>query len=308
MVSYANGFVPASALAVLDGQPGWFLRADAAAAWNAARAEVKRRTGIVLTVRGSNRTYAEQVTFYLQRHRLAQAGERVCCYWQARPYKFTGTAHAAPPGTSNHGWGLAVDVVDFGNVGNFSHPRRVAAFPILAQYGWTDTEGRGAIREPWHLVWNPSSAWAVNNPIGAGGSVSIPSIPGAPTPIEEEDMTPDQANQLKATLEHSQESRRMLGVILGYNPPANATEAAALDKLHAAGEARRMLGVLLGHNAPVDSEKGALARVWGATDEATEARRMLGVILGWQAAQGPEGAALSKLQNPTTPTTKGWHV
>lgn len=305
-MAYANGFVPASALAPLDGQPGCFLRADAAAAWNAARAEVKRRTGIVLTVRGWNRSYAEQVLFYLQRHKPWKAGLKKCCYWAGHGwYTFTGAAHAAPPGTSNHGWGLAVDVTDFGNVGNFNHPRRVKAFPILAEHGWTDTEGRGAIREPWHLVWNPSSAWAVNNPIGTGGSVSIPNIPGAPAPIEEEDMTPDQANQLRATLEHSQESRRMLGVLLGYNPPANATEATALDKLHAAGEARRMLGVLLGHNAPVDSEKDALARVWGATDEATEARRMLGVILGWQAAQGPEGAALSKLQNPTTPTTKG---
>lgn len=194
-MAYANGFVPASALAPLDGQPGCFLRADAAAAWNAARAEVKRRTGIVLTVRGWNRSYAEQVTFYLQRHRLAKAGERVCCYWQGRPYKFTGTAHAAPPGTSNHGWGLAVDVSDFGNVGNFSHPRRVAAFPILAQYGWTDAEGRGAIREPWHLVWNPSSAYAVNNPIGGNGSINIPNTPGAPAPLEKEDDLSDENTQ-----------------------------------------------------------------------------------------------------------------
>lgn len=208
-MAYANGFVPASALAPLDGQPGCFLRADAAAAWNAARAEVKRRTGIVLTVRGWNRTYAEQVLFYLQRHRLAKAGERVCCYWQERPYKFTGTAHAAPPGTSNHGWGLAVDVNDYGGVGNFSHPRRTATFPILAQYGWTDTEGRGAIREPWHLVWNPSSAWAVNNPIGTGGSVSIPTIPGRPAPIEEDDMfeTSDRA-QLQAVAKDAAESRK----------------------------------------------------------------------------------------------------
>ena len=197
MVSYANGFVPASALAPLDGQPGCSLRADAAAAWNAGRAEVKRRTGIVLSVRGWNRTYAQQVTFYLQRHVPWRAGLRKCCYWEGRGwYAFTGTAHAAPPGTSNHGWGLAVDVNDYGGVGNFSHPRRVATFPILAQYGWTDTEGRGSIREPWHLVWNPSSAYAVNNPIG-GGSAAIPTVPGRPAPLEEEDdMTPDQDARL----------------------------------------------------------------------------------------------------------------
>lgn len=189
MVTYANGFVPASALAPLDGQPGCFLRADAAAAWNAGRAEVHRRTGIILSVRGWNRSYAEQVTFYLQRHTPWRSGLRKCCYWPGHGwYAFTGTAHAAPPGTSNHGWGLAVDVTDFGNVGNFNHPRRLKAFPILAQYGWTDTEGRGSIREPWHLVWNPSSAYAINNPIGGGGSVTIPAIPGKPGPIPEDDM------------------------------------------------------------------------------------------------------------------------
>jgi hypothetical protein len=192
MVSYANGYVPASALAPLDGQPGCFLRADAANAWNRARAEVKAKTGITLMVRGWNRTYTEQVTFYLQRHRLAKAGERICCYWRGRPYKFTGTAHASPPGTSNHGWGLAVDVIDFGGVGNFTHPRRVASFPILAKHGWTDTEGRGSIREPWHLVYNPRfDTKPVSNVVGGGGSVSRPTIPGAPVPIvpeEDDDM------------------------------------------------------------------------------------------------------------------------
>ncbi|MDR7385197.1 M15 family metallopeptidase [Promicromonospora iranensis] len=156
--TYTNGNVPASILAPLDGDNygNAVLRLDAAESYNRARAEVKAKTGVVLTVRGWNRSYAEQVTFYLQRHRRAGAGDRVCCYWNGVPYVFTGTAHAAPPGTSNHGWGLAVDVVDFGGVGNFSHPRRVASIAILKKHGWTDDEGRGSIREPWHLVYNPA--------------------------------------------------------------------------------------------------------------------------------------------------------
>lgn len=156
--TYTNGHVPASILAPLDGENYGRaeLRKDAAASWNRARAEVKAKTGIVLTVRGWNRTYAEQVTFYEQRHRKARAGDRVCCRWNGVPYVFTGTAHAAPPGTSNHGWGLAVDVDDFGGVDNFNHPRRVASIAILKKHGWTDDEGRGLIREPWHLVYNPA--------------------------------------------------------------------------------------------------------------------------------------------------------
>jgi len=161
-VTYTNGNLPKRLLAPLDGNnldlPGdrAMLRLDAAASWNRARAEVERKTGIVLTVRGWNRTKAEQKTFYLQRHAKWTPGYKVCCYWDGVPYRFTGTAHASPPGTSNHGWGLAVDVVDFGSVGNFSHPRRKAAIGILKRHGWTDDEGRGSIQEPWHLVYNPA--------------------------------------------------------------------------------------------------------------------------------------------------------
>lgn len=162
--TYTNGKVPPEVLAELEprgrhGNSGTrraFLRKDAAASWNRAVADVKRRTSIDLRVRGWNRTYQEQVDFYLQRHRLARAGERACCSWRGRRYVFTGTAHAAPPGESNHGWGLAVDVVDFGAVGQWNNPRRVKAFPILAEHGWTDTEGRGRIQEPWHLVYDPT--------------------------------------------------------------------------------------------------------------------------------------------------------
>jgi hypothetical protein len=154
--TYSNGAVPAAILAPLDGQPEAALRRDAARAWNRARAEVRAATGIVLRVRGWNRTYREQVTFYLQRHRLAKAGERECCYWQGRPYVFTGIAHAAPPGTSNHGLGLAVDVADFGGVGQFAYPRRVETIGLLKRHGWTDDEGRGHIQEPWHLVYDPA--------------------------------------------------------------------------------------------------------------------------------------------------------
>jgi len=160
--TYGNGETPAAILANLEGSQGVNrtetaqLRLDAAASWNRAAADVKARTGLEVWVRGWNRTYMEQVTFYLERHTPAAAGDRVCCRWNGRGYRFTGTAHAAPPGTSNHGWGLAVDVVDFGGVGQWNHPRRVAAFPILAEHGWTDTEGRSAIQEPWHLVYDPA--------------------------------------------------------------------------------------------------------------------------------------------------------
>ena len=158
-LTYANGAVPAAVLAPLTGQPDAFLRRDAAEAWNRSRADVLARTGILLAVRGWNRTLAEQEKFFLERYQLQATGDGPyddVRWWNGRRYVRYGTAAAAIPGTSNHGWGLAVDVIDYGNVRQFDYPRRALTFPILARHGWTDTEGRGNIQEPWHLVYDPT--------------------------------------------------------------------------------------------------------------------------------------------------------
>jgi hypothetical protein len=162
-VQYANGELPKQFQAPLEGNnlalpndPA-VLRADAAESWNRARAEVLAKTGIVLTVRGWNRSLADQEKFFFQRYKAGKASP----FGDYRVYKGvrygrTNGAAAAIPGTSNHGWGLAVDVVDFGGVGQWNHPYRVAAIGILKKHGWTDDEGRGKIQEPWHLVYNPA--------------------------------------------------------------------------------------------------------------------------------------------------------
>lgn len=140
-VGYLNGRMPASLLRELkpykkhgySGTLRAYLRKDAADAWNRAQAEVQKRTGVVLAVRGWYRTFAEQSAFYNRPHKAA----------------------VAVPGYSNHGLGMAVDVRDFGGVGNFSHPRRLKSIAILKKHGFTETEGR-RVHEPWHLVYDPS--------------------------------------------------------------------------------------------------------------------------------------------------------
>lgn len=162
-VTYTNGKLPAHLLGLLDGNnlalpsdPAR-LRLDAAESWNRARAEVLDKTGYELTVRGWNRSHAEQEKFFFQRYKAGKASPFGDYRWyKGVRYGRTNGAAAAIPGTSNHGWGLAVDVVDFGAVGQWNHPRRVAAIGILKKHGWTDDEGRGKIQEPWHLVYNPA--------------------------------------------------------------------------------------------------------------------------------------------------------
>lgn len=161
-VRHVNGLVPAQILAradgsVLAGMPA-DLRKDAAASWNRARKDVLKRTGYPLGLRGWNRSLAEQSRFFHERYSVRLFGNGpyndVRWYKGARYVRVRGAA-AAIPGTSNHGWGLAIDVDNYGGVGQFNNPRRLKTYSTLARHGWSDTEGRG-IHEPWHLVYVPS--------------------------------------------------------------------------------------------------------------------------------------------------------
>ncbi|WP_418276911.1 peptidoglycan-binding protein [Isoptericola jiangsuensis] len=163
--TYRNGEVPQSILAeVLP--PGChgtsrrsraYLRRDAAESWNRAVVQVEEDTGLRLTVRGWTRTLVEQRTFFFQRYRRgARSPFRDYRKYDGATYGRVRGAAAAVPGYSNHGWGLAVDVNDFGGVGEFGNGRRCKAYPILKNHGWTETEGR-RVNEPWHLVYNPTA-------------------------------------------------------------------------------------------------------------------------------------------------------
>lgn len=157
--TYTNGNVPKALLAPLDGENygDAVLRLDAADSWNRARAEVKAKTGIVLTVRGWNRSLAEQERFFFERYsRQASGGGRFgdVRWYKGVRYVRTSGAPAAIPGTSNHGWGLAVDIDDFGAYRTAGNARSRLANPILEKHGWTDDEG-SSIGEPWHRVYKP---------------------------------------------------------------------------------------------------------------------------------------------------------
>lgn len=157
-VTYSNGNMPKKFRKALAGQSNAYLRIDAAEAWNAAREEALKETGVLLTVRGWDRTIGEQRTFFLERYEPRSSGSGPygdVRWYNGKRYVRVRGAAAAIPGTSNHGLGLAVDVVDFGSVGQFNATRRVKTIAILKRHGFTDTEGRGKIQEPWHLVYDP---------------------------------------------------------------------------------------------------------------------------------------------------------
>ena len=119
----SNGNLPASDLAPIAG--GQLAKA-AAAGYNAMNVESRKRYGVELRPTGSMssyRTFAQQQYLY---H-----------LWQ------TGQGNlAAVPGTSNHGWGLAVD---------FATPQmRSIVDAIGAKYGWSKSWS-DAPSEWWHI-------------------------------------------------------------------------------------------------------------------------------------------------------------
>ena len=125
---YANGFMPMSALCPLWGAPGHMLRADAAAAFNQLSRLHAATVGRPLCVTDSYRTYGEQVSVYRRKPGLAAA-----------------------PGTSEHGWGKAVDfcggVERFGSHA-FEWMKRNAGRFGFFHPAWA--EPSGSRPEAWH--------------------------------------------------------------------------------------------------------------------------------------------------------------
>ncbi|MGY1723169.1 NlpC/P60 family protein [Blastococcus sp. SYSU DS0533] len=124
---WSNGRIPAEALCRL-GVGGHALRCDAAAAYAALDAAYTAEFGTPLRITDSYRSFGAQV-----------AAAR------AKP------ALAATPGTSNHGWGLAVDLG--GGVHVAHSPQWSWMTANAARFGWVQPEWArpgGEKPEPWH--------------------------------------------------------------------------------------------------------------------------------------------------------------
>lgn len=144
---YTNGRLPASVLApIKNGQ----LEKTAAAAWNAMNVEARAR-GLELLPNGSKssyRTYAQQVEL----HNLYEAGKGEL---------------AAEPGTSNHGWGVAVDLA--------TQQMRTMLDQIGERYGWAK-KWSDAQSEWWHIKYAPGH-WSGPDPGPDGSNQPTPQPP-----------------------------------------------------------------------------------------------------------------------------------
>ncbi|WP_084103789.1 M15 family metallopeptidase [Demequina sp. NBRC 110056] len=121
-VSGSNGRLAKGSLCAVDFADGHYLQCDAAEAIEAADADYYEQTGKHLVMTDSYRSYGLQVTTKARK-----------------------PSTAARPGTSNHGWGMAVDL-------DYASARWLAANG--ADYGWvhpTWARAGGSRPEWWHL-------------------------------------------------------------------------------------------------------------------------------------------------------------
>ncbi len=125
---YANGEIPLDALCPLWAAPGQYLRADAAYAFDQLSTAYARQFGRPICVTDSYRSYAEQVAVKAAKPGLA-----------------------ATPGTSNHGWGTAVDLC--GGIQSYDSEEHRWLSVNAPAFGWflpSWADRNGSKPEPWH--------------------------------------------------------------------------------------------------------------------------------------------------------------
>jgi zinc D-Ala-D-Ala carboxypeptidase len=125
---YANGMIPVSALCALQSDGRHHLRADAAFAFDRLAGAYAQQFGGPPCITDSYRSYAQQVDVYARKPGLA-----------------------ARPGTSNHGWGTALDLC--GGIQNFTSAQHRWMKLNAPLFGWFHpawAEPGGSRPEPWH--------------------------------------------------------------------------------------------------------------------------------------------------------------
>jgi hypothetical protein len=152
-VTVYNGELPANLVAKLDFS-SIKLEKHAVIQLNAMNKEFKAKFGVDIAMSGGNRSFDVQNSIFDWAH-FDKTGK-------ARKIGTNGGTAAAKPGTSQHGWGLAIDTSGMGDKGS-------AKFDFLEQiggkYGWVNpgwAKGSGAGHEPWHREYIGKDAFKNN--------------------------------------------------------------------------------------------------------------------------------------------------
>ncbi|QKE82638.1 D-alanyl-D-alanine carboxypeptidase family protein [Arthrobacter sp. NEB 688] len=162
---YSNGKIPLTALCAIPFAPADSLRCDATRKLSSLNKVYKARFGGDLCINDGYRSYTQQVA----------------------TFKKYGSPRAAKPGTSTHGWGLAVD---FGcSIGTYSGTRYKWLSVNGPKYGWAQPTwalAKGSNPEAWH--WQYFGTYVPTSPTPPP-TPTPPPPPPPPAPVKSKAIT-----------------------------------------------------------------------------------------------------------------------
>ena len=147
-----NGQLPASDLGYISGV-GARVLLPLVTQTNALRAAFAKRFEKALTITDAYRPYSVQETIFRQRYTTNySASAKLDRRWWLNQYwwRKAGFASAATPGTSNHGWGRALDFGAGVNALNSNEQKWMVANAPRFGWVWPSWARVHPYLEPWH--------------------------------------------------------------------------------------------------------------------------------------------------------------
>jgi hypothetical protein len=219
-----SGMLAANQLRTITGTTR-LVRFDLLAQTDALRTAFLAHFGKSLVVTDGYRSYQSQVDVFTARYTKTYLAGRPYKVWNGeRWYQRPGTAVAATPGTSNHGWAQAID---FGSGVNTSltSPEFKWMAANAPRFGWTHPAWakQAGTLEPWHweATYVPPSSYA---PVGPTPPTPIPPINPIPPTPEVPDMDDNDRRIAQETLDNAKAANQNSG---WANTNADAARTAA---------------------------------------------------------------------------------
>jgi peptidoglycan hydrolase-like protein with peptidoglycan-binding domain len=170
VLAYGNGNIPTAKMTLVDpalkASGAGYLVPEVAVRWQSLQ-QAAKAAGFNLTMTGAYRTLAQQVQLFTQRYTLQNTGKEPRTYQGKTYWLKPGNAMVASPGTSNHGWGCAIDMalLTGGSV-----------VAVTAKY----VEWAAGVAVSHGFSWEDSESWHIHAIDMGSNAPAVPSQPSKP--------------------------------------------------------------------------------------------------------------------------------
>jgi peptidoglycan hydrolase-like protein with peptidoglycan-binding domain len=170
VLAYGNGNIPTAKMTLVDpalkASGAGYLIPEVAVRWQSLQ-QAAKAAGYTLTMTGAYRSLAQQVELFTERYTLQNTGVQPRTYKGKTYWLKPGNAMVASPGTSNHGWGAAIDMALM--VGG----KLVAVTANYVQWAAGVAVAHG-------FSWEDSESWHIHAIDMGSNAPAVPSAPSQP--------------------------------------------------------------------------------------------------------------------------------